>query len=126
MRRSLRIQLVSSEGASSQRTVSSGFSVAQHAAESVRAAAKQLRKRRFAAHDQLRRLVQVRQAVVQRVEIAAVPRGKGETPRDLAVQLLRALDGGKVQNNARGLSLLPVKKLEGRIMVLRVVNEAVV
>ena len=50
----------------------------------------------------------VRKDLKQRGEIAAVPRGEGKPLRDLSVQFLRALDGGKVQNNAHGLSLLLV------------------
>ena len=56
----------------------------EHAAEGVGAATEQLVKRRSAADDQLRRLMQVRQAVVQGVEIAAVPRGKVKTLRERA------------------------------------------
>ncbi len=59
--------------------------VIEHAAEGVGAATEQLVKRRSAADDQLRRLMQVRQAVVQGVEIAAVPRGKVKTLRERAV-----------------------------------------
>ena len=59
--------------------------VIEHAAEGVGAATEQLVKRRSAADDQLRRLMQVRQSVVQGVEIAAVPRGKVKTLRERAV-----------------------------------------
>ena len=40
--------------------------------------------------------MQVRQAVVQGVEIAAVPRGKVKTLRERAVQVFSGLAGGDV------------------------------
>ena len=70
--------------------------VIEHAAEGVGAATEQLVKRRSAADDQLRRLIQVRQAVVQGVEIAAVPRGKVKTLRERAVQVFSGLSGGDI------------------------------
>ena len=70
--------------------------VIEHAAEGVGAATEQLVKRRSAADDQLRRLMLVRQAVVQGIEIAAVPRGKTQPLRERAVYVFDTFAGGDV------------------------------